>query len=192
MLGLFALPAFFGGAASVASMWQIQFMCQIPLVVIGLFLEFAGVTGSWPLELKNPGCSLSPGTYMAFQVFWYLPFVAIIYWDPNYIMGPASPTGFPMFLTEFTEPALWFGKGWATATFLVCLCPYLFGFSMIEATKMITVVYVLDVALFTYGLLTADYFNDMVIIPLTCFNGLMLAVGAYLSFTSKTDYGLMA
>merc|ERR1712167_296503 len=76
IFALMVTPAYYGGASAIPAMWKIQLVIQVPLVVIGLYLEITGDTGPWKIA-----------------------FVGVFLYDANAIMGPNSITGFPMFNT---------------------------------------------------------------------------------------------
>jgi hypothetical protein len=133
---LTVVNAYFGGSSSNPSMWEIQICMQIPFVVIGLYLELTGSTGGFALASLAPKpCGGNVATYNLASFIWLIGFVPIMYSDPNLIMGPNSITGFPMFLQELTETALWFGKAWALAVTLMVSGPYLFGFDHLKVAK---------------------------------------------------------
>ena len=120
LLGFCAIPAYFGGSSAVASMWEIQFVAQIPFVVIGLYLELWGITGSWPLTIKCPAWGLNKSTYIFVNLLFFLPFVAAFCSDANMVFGPSSPFNpFPMFNTDLDETAIWFGRTWAVNVLLL-------------------------------------------------------------------------
>lgn len=183
IFGLVAVPAYFGGDSSVASMWEIQFVLQIPFVVVGLYMEGKGTTGKWPVAFSC-GRLLDASTFCVVNVIFYVPFVLAFCTVPNLVFGPETPTGMPMFNTELDETALWFGRTWAINIFLLCLGPFLFGFPVLHATKLLTASYLLFCALFAYAVLSYSVLNLIVIGPLCGLNVLFFGVGLYISLTS--------
>jgi hypothetical protein len=85
LLGFCSQPAYFGGDLSVACMWEIQFVCQIPFVLIGLYLEAKGITGSWPFAFSLPACGLNAPTYNLVNLFFFVPFVIAFCTTPNMV-----------------------------------------------------------------------------------------------------------
>merc|ERR1719240_1714092 len=108
-------------------MWQIQFSMQIPITIVGLYLEFAGLTGPWALSFNFGPCSASLETYGLINLVWMFPFIVSFLYDPNLMFGPSTFTGFPMFTATMGETELWFGKTWAVLTAAVLFGPYVFG-----------------------------------------------------------------
>ena len=109
ILGLATLPAYFqDGPSSVEYMWQIQLGMQIPVVMVGLYLELIRETGAWSLSLSCPSWGLNAATYLFVSLLWFFLFVIVFYVDPNMMFGPSTPTGFPMFtcVTACRPPAL--------------------------------------------------------------------------------------
>lgn len=185
---LTAIPAFYGGAESVSSMWLIQFAFQIPSLIVGLYLELTGKTGDAPApSIKCPTlCGLNIDTYLFVNLMFYFPFVGIFLTVPNQLVGPNNPMGpqFAMFTSELDEVALWFGKSWAVAIFLVAMSPYAFGFDKLKVTKMLTLGYLMFNGLFAYALIQLDVFNLLMMGPLTGVNVLFFVVGLYLVLNS--------
>ena len=136
--GLFVLPAFYGGSSAVTSMWLIQFVFTVPIVLVGIYLELVGATGTWAPAFSCPACGLNVESFNMFNLFFYLPFAAgFLSPYANLMFGPNTPTGFPMFNQEFGETALWFTKAWATCVLLLTLGPYLFSLSPVKTAKQI-------------------------------------------------------
>jgi hypothetical protein len=194
IFGLMALPSFFGGELSVEAMWKIQFVMQIPLVVIGLYLEFSGATGPWSgaggsITMACPACGLNPETYNLVNLIWYMPFLLAFAYDPNKVMGPSNPMGpdMAMFTVEFDEVALWFGQAWSGLVTIMVLGPYFFGLPAASVTKQLTVAYFLYCCLFGYALYFYSVFNLMVAGPLTGLNVVFFLWGLYLSLTTTTS-----
>merc|ERR1719506_1991376 len=65
------IPAYFGGSASVASMWEIQLVFQVPVTLIGLYLEVVGSTGKWAIQFPF-GCGLNVDTYNFVNLCFYV------------------------------------------------------------------------------------------------------------------------
>lgn len=192
---LCAIPAFYGGSSAVTSMWLIQFTFQLPVALVGVYLEIAGETGPWKFSLSCPSmCGLNVKTYLFVNLCFYAPFVAAFLTNPNMMFGPNNPMGadFAMFTVELDETALWFGKGWAVSIFLISISPYLFGLDEVKVTKMVTVTYLLFVGLFVYALVYLSVFNLMLVGPMTGLNVIFFAVGLYLVTKESKESLFMA
>ena len=185
-LGLFVIPAFYGGASAVTSMWLIQFVFTVPIVLVGIYLELVGATGTWAPAFSCPACGLNVESFNMFNLFFYLPFAAgFLSPYANLMFGPNTPTGFPMFNQEFGETALWFTKAWATCVLLLTLGPYLFSLSPVKTAKQMALAYIVFTGLFIYTLVTTDLFNMVMMGPLTGLNVVLAIVGVYVSATSS-------
>jgi hypothetical protein len=182
--GLMAIPAFYGGSSAVASMWMIQFVLQVPVLVVGLYLELSGQTGPWAFTFSCPVWGLNFESFNMFSLVFNVPFVIAFFYDPNMMFGPSTPTGMPMFKEDLTETSLWFGKAWATAILLIVLGPYLFGLPARGVTKQLTVVYLFFTGLFAYSLYAYSIFEVMMIGPMTGLNVILFGLGAYLALNS--------
>jgi len=191
LLAFCSQPAYFGGDASVASMWEIQFVFQIPFVVIGLYIEAKGLTGSWPLSFGCPPWGLNAVTFNFVNLLFFLPFVGAFTTYPNLVFGPSTPTGMPMFTEDMDEVALWFGRTWAVSGFLLALGPYLFGMPHVKVTKLLTVAYLLYCALFGYVIASSAVLNLMVAGPLIGVNFIFFAVGTYLSMPAQAGEDIL-
>ena len=186
-LGLFALPAFYGGASAVTTMWMIQFVLGVVVLLVGLYLELAGATGKWgPEATCCEKCGANVEAFNLFNLFFYIPFVLGFYYDPNLMFGPNGlmPPGMSMFTADLNETSIWFCRAWATNMLMLVLGPYLFGLSPVKVAKQMVISYLAYTCLFTYILLTTDLFNMMVMGPLTGLNVIFLIWGI-VSVTGK-------
>jgi hypothetical protein len=181
---LCAIPAFYGGSSANASMWQIQFCMQLPTIIVGLYLELAGVTGPWEISCSCPSLGMNPETYNMFSLCFQFPFVVAFFYDPNMIFGPSTPTGFPMFKQDLTETGLWFGKGWGLTVLLTVLGPYLFGLPARGVTKQLAFLYLCFVGLFGWSLYAFDFFVLLIVGPVSGVNFIFFAIGFYLALQS--------
>ena len=153
---------------------------QIPIVIVGLYLELSDATGPWKPALSLPAkCGLNAETYNFVNVIWYLPFVIGFYVDPNMLFGPKAITGMPMFTMALDETGLWFGRAWATAMLMIVAGPYLFGFPHVKVTKQLTLSYLLFIGLFAYCIVNTSIMNITVIGPMTGINFLFFCAGLY-------------
>jgi hypothetical protein len=185
-LGLFIHPAYFGGSAAVAGMWEIQMAMQIPIVVLGVFLELTGSTGPWTPSFSL-SCGANASTFNFVNLLFQLPFAIAFFSVPDLMFGPANPMGMGIFTVDLDEPALWHGKAWAAVLFMVVIGPYLFGVPAIKTTKQMTVAYGLFCALFAYVVFVAEYeiFNTMVFYPLAGLNLVFFLAGLYLCLPAQ-------
>jgi len=180
-LGMFIMPAYFGGSSAVSSMWEIQLCVQIPILTCGLFLELVGVTGSWKTSF-DVRCGNNAETFNLYNLCFFVPFVAVIL-SPfvNVVMGPANPLGVGMFTADLDEAALWHGRAWAITVFMIVLGPYLFGFDAVKVTKQLTVAYFAFLCVFGFSLYKGyECYNPMTFYPLAGLNGLVFLWGFYL------------
>jgi hypothetical protein len=189
-------PAYFGGDSAISKMWEINLVFQIPFVLIGLYCVLMGGTGPWPFVFYCPSpWGRNAPSYCFVNLCFYVPFaISFCLPDPGVIFGPESAMGLPLFLVEFDETALLFARAWAAATFILCLGPYLFAMPAVKVTKLLTVKYLTDCALFTYAIAFYSVLNLPLAGPLTGVNVVFLAVGIYLSLPSQAgeDILLMA
>jgi hypothetical protein len=177
--GLFCLPVFLGGASAVESMWSIQLVLSIPILMVGLYLEITGLTGSWSLSIACPKWGPNPETFNMINLIWYLPFVLGFAYDPNMLFGASAITGMPMFTITFGETAIWFGRAWGAGILMLILAPYVFSFPAAKVSKMMTLSYVLFLGLFGYGYFATSMFNVTIMLPLMAVNFLLTIFGIY-------------
>jgi len=181
IFGLCVIPAYFGGASAVAKMWEIQFLAQIPIVIVGLLLVLGGATGPWKCAFKPPAaCGFNAETFCFFNLFWFLGFAIPFIVDPNFVFGvssPIMPAGLTMFLVDVGETGLWFSKVWAVLVMILACGPYLFETSYVKTAKQFTLLYVGFAGMFAYVLLTEEIANPIQIIPLACVNVLLFVWG---------------
>lgn len=162
---LFIIPAFYGGASAVSSMWEIQVALQVAIVCTSLYLEATGVTGGW--KCKGPNVSCSPGLSVngmnLFNFLFFFPFFAGFMYDANALFGPtgmmSDMIGMGMFTKPLGETALWFGKAWSVAALMIVLGPYLFDCGPVKVVKQMATVYLTSAALFAYAILNYSIFS---------------------------------
>lgn len=184
-MGLFIMPAFYGGSSPNASMWQLQIVLTTPFLISGLYMELVGVTGKWEFAMPKFGPFLSVDTFLFVNLLFYIPFVGAFATDPNMVFGPKTPTGFPMFTTALDETGLWFGRAWAVAMFTLVISPYLFGLKEIKVVKQLTIAYAGFTALIGYGLYSSSVFNFIVVAPLDGLNFLFFLWGLFLCLPAQ-------
>jgi hypothetical protein len=184
--GLFAIPTFYGGASAIKQMWEIQFAISIPILMVGLYLEIAGISGAWSMGAIT--CTTPVDTFNVFNLFWFLPFVAgFLSPYANMLFGPNSISGYGMFTSELGETSLWICKAWAVSTFLIVLGPFLFNLDPPKVAKQMVLNYLATAGIFTYGLLQTDLFNDVTMYPLTGLSVVFAGWGIYVLASGKRD-----
>jgi len=169
-------------------MWEIQIVVQIPLLVIGLYLEIVGATGG---NLINFGCPTWDGKVASFNYFNFLfniGFVIGFLYDPNAIFGPNNIVGGPaLFAVQADETAAWFGKAWALSTLIIILGPYLFDLSPNKVAKQMILVYLINLVVFGYTIYYKTIFNVTFAGPLCGVQVLLVGWGLYASLNSGED-----
>jgi len=170
MLGLFILPAFYGGSSAIARMWEIQLAIGVPILFVGIFLEINGATGSWVVDFACSKCGLNAPSLNYFFLFFYIPFFAAFAYDPDFALGVNSPMPISMFIVPFGETSLFFTKAWCLAMLMILLGPFVFGLSHVSVAKQIMFAHVAYFGLFTYYLLETEVLEFMVMAPLTGLN----------------------
>jgi hypothetical protein len=178
-LGLFIYAAYYVGPTAVSPMWEIQTCMQIPIAVIGLYLESAGATGAWNINFSIGGCGLNVPTMNIIDLAWFAPFTLGFLTVPNMLFGPAAISGVPLFTVDLDPVALWFGKAWGITTTILALGPYVFSVPGVKVAKMMAFLYLTYVANFIYGLMYWEVFNFPVIAGLTGVNFIMFALHLY-------------
>ena len=171
-LGLFSIPAYFGGSSAVTWIWQAQCVMQVPILIINVALRVQLPKPKFDFSLPKP-CGLNAQTFMYVNLWFYLPFVLAFAYKPNLVFGPSTP-GVPMFLEDMNETAVWFGRGWAIGIFLMVLGPFAFGMQSRLCAKQMLVSYIATCSLFVYELLNTSFFNLTLVIPMTCINFVFL------------------
>jgi hypothetical protein len=188
IVALMCIPAYYGGSSSVETMWEIQIVVQIPLLVIGLYLEIVGATGG---NTINFGCPTWDGKVESFNFFNFLfniGFAIGFLYDPNAIFGPNNILGGPaLFAVQADETAVWFGKAWALATMMIILGPYLFGLPANKVAKQMVLVYLFNVGIFGYTLYYLSVFNFSFAAPMCGLQVLLVGWGLYASLNSGED-----
>jgi hypothetical protein len=177
-LGLFIYAAHYLGPMAITPMWEIQTCAQVPLVLIGLYLESVGATGAWSLGLSVDG-GLNVSTMNLIDLAWFIPFTIGFFTVPNMLFGPAAITGVPMFTVDLDPVALWFGKAWGLTLTILALGPYVFSVPGAKVAKQMTFIYGVYVANFIYGLLNYEAFNFPIIVGLTSVNFILFALHVY-------------
>jgi len=170
LTGLFIIPAFFGGSSAIARMWEIQLAIAVPIVLVGLFLEINGATGSWVVNFSCPKCGLNAVSLNYFFLIWYLPFFASFAYDPDFMVGVNSPMPISMFIVPFGETSLFFVKVWCLAMLMILLGPFVFGLSHVSVAKQMMFAHVAYFGLFVYYLLETEVMEFMVMAPLSGLN----------------------
>jgi hypothetical protein len=171
-LGLFVIPAYFGGDSAVTWIWQAQCVMQVPIVIVNLVLRSALPKPKFDFSLPKP-CGLNAQTFMYVNLWFYLPFVLAFATKPNLVFGPSTP-GIPMFLEDMNETAVWFGRSWALGIFFMVLGPFAFGMQARLCAKQMLVSYIFTCSLFVYEILTTSIFNLTLVIPMTGINFIFL------------------
>jgi hypothetical protein len=190
-LGLFVLPAYLSDGSAIAFMWEMQLALQLGLVIMGLYLEASGITGSWDISCRPPACGLNLATFNLINLIWFLPFVAGFLTAPNMLFGPSSPTGFPLFTVDLGETGLWFGKAWALMELLIVLGPYVFKLPGGAVAKQMTFQYLFFAGNFVYAILTYSTVNLVMIIALAVVNFLLFALGLFVILPSQSGEALL-
>jgi hypothetical protein len=182
----FILPAFFGEGSAVANMWQIQLVAQVPIIVVGLYIELSGMSGPWMFSpMCPPKCGLNAETFNLVTFIWLVQFVPVMFTDPNMIMGPEPITGLPMFMEPWEETAKFFGKSWAIAVLVLILGPYLYGFNHVAVAKQSTFGFFAFCSIFgAYFFFFPTLMNPMTMIPLAASNFLLFCFGLYVVLTA--------
>ena len=170
---MFAWPAYFGPAVTTANtkMWEVQLALNIPILLVGL--PFTGLSLFTP-KFAIPACRLDKANYCFVNLLFFTPFVLGFLIAPNYLFGPSSPGGMPMFLVELNEAAIWFGKAWAIGCGLLVLGPYLFGVGPGLTSKQLLFAYTFNIGLFVYAIMNYSVLNIMMVGPMTGLNVLFL------------------
>jgi len=171
LLAMAAEPAYFLGSSSAPpAMWQIQVAVQILLSTVGLYLELSGANGPWSFAFALPKFGVNAETFNFVNFIFYLPFVAAFAIDPNAVFGPNGIGPIPLFTEDMGESALWFGRTWAVAMFLLTLSPYVFGYPAVKVVKTFVIAYFVYTAFFIWWILTLPVLNLTMAIPLGSLN----------------------
>lgn len=179
------------GPSSVDSMFKIQVCFNLPFVVVGLYLELAGLTGAWEFKCAGPKWGANAETYCMLNVIFNVPFAIGFLTVPNMLFGPSSISGMAMFTSNIDETGLWFGKVWGLCVFLITVSPYVFGFPYIKTTKIATAAYLLYCGLFAYGLFVLDVFNFLLVAPLAFLQVLFFGAGLFLSLPAQAGEAML-
>jgi hypothetical protein len=189
--GLLCIPAFYGGESSVESMWLIQLCVDLPVLIVGIFLEINGATGKWVIDFKCPECGLNCPSLNYFFLIWYLPFILGFYINPNYMFGPAGPMPVSMFLVPFGETSLFFTKVWVTAMLVTVLGPFVFGLSHASVAKQLMFAHLAYFGLFLYVLLEQEIMNVLLMGPLSGLNLVFFLLALYAVLPAQSGEELL-